>query len=209
MEALGDAAYAGDLARLRTVLATGIDLEVRDQSGYTALHDAAEQGETACLEALLAAGASVDSVNPGDGTALSLAVRRNSAACARALIAAGADVNHADRDGKTPFYLALHNGGHRVLKILLRAGADVDYRWLELRNTSFDCPIARRVDQLFKNSDAWKLVDAIRKVGDWPNYVRRRRETVASVVKRAITRNFLPEAINLEIAAFVEPPGGY
>ena len=57
-------------------------------------------------------------------------------------------------------------------------------------------------------ADAWLLVNAIRKVGGWPRYVTRRRATFSSVVKKA-TWNKLPEAINLEIAAFIEPPGGY
>ena len=119
-------------------------------------------------------------------------------ACVRALITAGSDVNRANHRGHTPFACALshalHPGNRRVLKILLRAGADLDSR--EALRTDF-------------NTDAWALVDAIRMVGDWPNYVRRRRAIFASVIEKAITRDALPHDINLEIAAFVEPPGGY
>ena len=53
-------------------------------------------------------------------------------------------------------------------------------------------------------ADAWKLVDAIRKVGGWPEYVHRRRATLGIWVIRK-----LPTVIEVEIAAFVEPPGGY
>ena len=102
------------------------------------------------------------------------------------------------RTGDTPFssaLYALYRGGRcrRVLKILLRAGANV-----HIGN-------ARRCDG---NADSWLLVDAIQKVGGWPQYVHRRRATFASVVKM-VTWNKLPDAVNLEIAAFIEPPGGY
>ena len=100
----------------------------------------------------------------------------------------------------TPFTCALDDGHRRILKILLRAGADVRIQgavW-DIGGNPVRC-----------NKDSWKLVDAIRKVGGWPQYVQRRRATFASVVKKAITHNALPDAINLEIAAFIEPPGGY
>ena len=43
----------------------------------------------------------------------------------------------------------------------------------------------------------------------WPEYVHRRRAIFASVIQKAITGDALPEMIDLEIATFVEPPGGY
>ena len=191
------AARLGDLARLRALLATpGIDVDEGDENygDETALHHAADWGHTACLEALLAAGASVHSVTAVGSTPLMFASWSGHAACVRALIAAGSDVNRADQYGRMPFYYALRRGRGRALKILLRAGADMH---------------TENVDRHNINTDAWDLVDAIRKVGGWPEYVRRRRATVASVIQKAITHDALPEALNLEIAAFVEPPGGY
>ena len=120
-------------------------------------------------------------------------------ACVRALITAGSDVNRADHFGRTPFSRALCSGERRVLKILLRAGADVHTEY---------AVVLVHVDRNDRNAESWKLFDAIRKVGDWPEYVRRRRATVASVVKK-VTHGALPDAIHLEIAAFIEPPGGY
>ena len=114
-------------------------------------------------------------------------------ACVRLLIAAGADVNHVNRHGLTPFTLALYTGHRLVLKILLRAGADVV---IAIRGL----PILRNED----NSECWTLVDAIRKVGGWQNYVDSR----ASLVRKA-TKNKLPHAVNLMITAFVEPTGGF
>ena len=198
-QVLRDAAYAGDLAMLRAELRRSgrRHVDSRDESGYNALHCAAFAGRLVCLEALLAAGASVHSVTEGGSTPLHSASVGGYVACVRALIAAGSDVNRANRSGYTPFALALYDGHRRVLKILLRAGADVDTRG------------ALPTHPAVSNTDAWALVVAFRKVGDWSSYVRRRRAICASVIEKAITRDALPHDINLEIAAFVEPPGGY
>ena len=197
-DALVQAAYNGDLARLRAALATGVDVDARDsRRGWTALHYAAYYGRTACLEILLAAGASVET--PATNrvlTPLHFASVQGQAACVRALIATGANVNDATPCDFTPFTHALCCAHRRVLKILLRAGADVHTGPLASNSRNND-------------TNAWALVDAIQKVGGWPNYVHRRREIFASVVKKAITHDALPEAINLEIANFIEPPGGY
>ena len=188
--ALHNAADRGDLARLRAVLAIDhLDVDAPSIADWTALHIAALNGRLACLEALLAAGASVHSVNTTGSTALQSASRNGHAACVRALIAAGSDVNRADLFGWTPFSRAIYNGHCRVLKILLRAGADV--------NTD-------GAGHHELNADAWALVDEIRKLGGWPNYVRRRRATLGIWVIRR-----LPTVIEIDIAACIEPPGGF
>ena len=192
-EALWEAARVGDLAQLRAVLATGLDVDAHNSCGFTALHYAAFNGRTACLDALLAAGASVHSVTLDGWTSLAFASTYGHEACIRVLIAAGANVNRAHWNGHTPFTLALLRGDRRILKILLRAGADVR---------------TGGVGRYNKNTETWFIVDAIRKAKGWPNYVHRRAATVASVVKK-VTRGLLPDVINLEVAAFVEPPGGY
>ena len=185
-EALFEAVCDGDLARLRAVLATGVDV---DSEAINALRLAACSGRPSFLEALLAAGASVTDWRP-----LYYASVGGHVACVRALIVAGADVNGAAASWSTNSTVALACGHSRVLKILLRAGADLRTDFVSRHDAD--------------NAEAWKLVDAIRKVGGWPQYVTRRRATLTSVVKKA-TWNKLPHVMNLEIGAFVEPPGGY
>ena len=193
MAPLRSAILSGNSAGLRALLATSVDVQARDSDGWTLLHWAAIQPRTACLEVLLAAGASVDSVEEGDSrTPLHFAACSGRAACVRALIAAGADVNRGAgrrRGGSAPFSFALISDSCPILKILLRAGANV--------NTE-DC------GRDGHNADAWALVDAIRKLGGWPNYVRRRRATLGIWVIRR-----LPTVIEIDIAACIEPPGGF
>ena len=186
-QALCDAAYLGDLAMLRAELRRlgRRHVDSRGRGGCFALHHAASPGHTACLEALLAAGASVHSVNTHGSTPLHSASAGGQAACVRALIAAGSDVNHASQSGRTPFSLAVYNGHRRVLKILLRAGADMNPQNLARGE---------------RNASTWALVDEIRAAGGWPNYVRRRALALVPVS--------LPEVLRIDIASFVEAPGG-
>ena len=185
-----------NLTKWRPWLALDVAEDPRDDGGNSVLHWAAYFGRMADLEYLLVLGASVHSVDRFGHTALHCASSKGHAACVRALIAAGSDVNWMTWSGVTAFSLAFQYANScRILKMLLRAGADVHI---------IDYGDNDNNDKI----DSWKLVDAIRKVGGWPQYVHRRRATFASVVKKA-TWNKLPEAINLEIAAFIEPPGGY
>ena len=190
-----EAAELGDLERLLSLLNTGVDVNAREVFGMTALMLAASEGHTAFVNALLAAGAAVNLADKGGWIPLHYATLRGCAACVRILIAAGSDVNNMSVAHQTPFSIALSYGHRNTLKILLRAGADVYYTGAAQRHSeTTDAEIA----------DAWKLVDAIRKVGGWPEYVRRRRATLGIWVIRK-----LPTVIEIEIAAFVEPPGGY
>ena len=107
-EELYDAVVNGDLAQLRAALAAGVEVDARDEDGWTALHWAASEGRTACLKALLAAGASVHYVDISGATPLHYV--HGYTACIRALIAAGMDVNRATDYGRTPFVLALARG---------------------------------------------------------------------------------------------------
>ena len=70
-------------------------------------------------------------------------------------------------------------------RALLRAGAEVHTEG------------AYRIE---RNADALALVDEIRAAGGWPNYVRRRALALVPVS--------LPEVLRIDIASFVEAPGG-
>ena len=196
-EALCIAANNGDLVWLRALIAAGVDVNARNDKHWSALERAAINGHCACLEALIAAGAGVNETGrDGCDSPLHFASCCGHVACVRALIKAGADVNlqATHPDGVfTNFTYALLSGNCRILKILLRAGADVH---------------TGTVGPDRKNTDAWILVGQIASTKGWPNYVTRRRATFATLIAKA-TRNKLPHVTNLEIATFVEPPGGY
>lgn len=97
MTELMAAAYAGDLARVQQLLATGADVNATDDSGWTALMKACYNTEQ----------------------------KRGFADVVQALIDAGADIEAPIGYGVRPLMLAAGYGETAVVDTLLRAGADV------------------------------------------------------------------------------------
>lgn len=86
-------------AMLTEVLATGMDLNVRDNLGQAALHHAAYFDNLTVLKALLAAGADPNVRNDRGNTPLQVAFRSGREKTVRLLLAAGADPSARNRDG--------------------------------------------------------------------------------------------------------------
>ena len=72
-DALLQAAAAGDLAAVRCLIGTGVDLETRDAAGRTALMHAAHGGHTAVVRALAVAGADIEVRDARNWSALMIA----------------------------------------------------------------------------------------------------------------------------------------
>jgi len=98
MPPIHDAAYVGNLRRVRTLLNQGVPVNSRDVRGWTPLHHAAQRGRLNIVQELLRRGARV---NP-----------RNSAL----------------RVAMTPLHLAAFKGNSRVVHALMKAGANPKYR---------------------------------------------------------------------------------
>ena len=125
-----EAVNAGDVERVRHLLAAGADCNVRDTDGLPVLALAASAGNLTMVMALLAAGADVNAANEWGWTALMKAAHnpdldRGFPDVAQALIAAGADVEAAISYGVRPLMLAAGYGETAVVETLLRGGADV------------------------------------------------------------------------------------
>jgi hypothetical protein len=138
--ALVQAADAGDLDKVKELLAAGVPPDGRDKHGVTALYCAAAEGHLAVVEALLAAGADVNArmgKGPCNGTtALAGAakhadeVRDKNVAVAKRLLAAGADPNivSTEPDTKSALSWAVLRYATPLVKLLLAAGADPNLR---------------------------------------------------------------------------------
>ena len=101
----------------------GIDLNARDESGYTVLHHATVITDTAVIRLLLEAGADPSVRSYDDHTPLQFALRHRNSAVAAVLVRAGADVNAAANDKIPPLHLAVYD--EAVTTLLLEVGADV------------------------------------------------------------------------------------
>jgi hypothetical protein len=122
---LADAASAGDLAKVKDCLATGVDVNAKNANGSTALMLAAQEGRLTVVAFLLSAKADVNLKAASGNTALLLAAQEGHADVVQALIAAGADVNAKRGGGVTALMMAAQNGHVAVVQALLAAKADM------------------------------------------------------------------------------------
>ena len=106
-------------------LKKGIDINVRDKDGRTALHKAVLGESIVRANMLLAHGADVNIKDKNNHTALHIAASRNVPELVTLLIENGAEIREKDDDGHTPLYLAVQNGDELVVWQLVLQGASI------------------------------------------------------------------------------------
>jgi ankyrin repeat protein len=116
------AAKAGDLAKVKTLLATDADLlNALDTDGSTPLHCAAWKGHVETAAFLVSAGANVNSHNRNEHwgtTPLHAAAHANQPAIAQLLIENGAELSAEDMNGKTPMHHTTFHKAKAVERLL-------------------------------------------------------------------------------------------
>lgn len=126
---LPQAAMRNDADTVRTLIASGADVNAAQGDGMTALHWAAERGNLDLAAALLAAGANPAAVTRlGGYMPLHLAARGGHAAVVSALIAAKAPVGTLTATGAAPLHFAAGAGNAAAVTALVDAGAAIDAR---------------------------------------------------------------------------------
>lgn len=107
--ALHAAAAADDVAAAEAALASGADVNARDDEGATPLHWAADRGSLQVLSLLVRRGAELNAADADGQTPLHYAALCEQEAAARALLAAGATVSQLDTSSKSAADLAPSN----------------------------------------------------------------------------------------------------
>ncbi|HEY5914014.1 MAG TPA: ankyrin repeat domain-containing protein [Verrucomicrobiae bacterium] len=137
-QALIKAAKAGHVAKLKSLLAKGVDFNrggILEDGGYTrkkvtALMLAAGAGQEAAVRALLETGAAIhaadDTNEPrqSNSTALAYACRAGQTEVARLLLEAGADPNHRLSYGHTILDESCYEAPLELIRLLLAHGGD-------------------------------------------------------------------------------------
>lgn len=130
--ALTGAAARGDLGEVKKLLASGVDLNERDDNGFTALGAAAYQGKTNIVKFLVERGADVNFRHTMSGsdlegsTPLHFASYRGRVDTVRTLIELGADVNARNKHNWTPLHLAVYESHSETVRLLVEAGSDLN-----------------------------------------------------------------------------------
>jgi hypothetical protein len=132
---LPKAAEAGDIERIRQLLAQGEDVNATDRTGTCALNRAVVMGHVDAALFLIEQGADVRARTSGKGdltgqTALHYACmnQKTTTELLEALVGKGADVNARDTWGWTPLMWAANRGRIDLVGWLLEHGADVNVR---------------------------------------------------------------------------------
>jgi ankyrin repeat protein len=119
------AAQNGKLDELRSLISQPtdvlIDVNVRDEYGWTPLLSAAMNGHTDIVQILLAAGANPNTRNKYGWTPLMWAAGQGYSEIVRSLIASGARLNAQDRNGWTALMWAWDSNQEETIAILRAA----------------------------------------------------------------------------------------
>src|SRR5215471_7576614 len=121
---LFEALRQGEMAKVKTAISKGADVNSRDQYGNTLLMQAAVYATRADIEFLLAHGADVNAANKAGHTALMRAMP--DLAKIKLLVEHGANVNAVSSSGNTPLLIAAHiRTAEEVVRYLIQKGADL------------------------------------------------------------------------------------
>ncbi len=123
---LADEARHANWRAVQKLVEQGVDVNVPEGDGTTALHWAAYWDNAESADALIRAGARVSAANDLGVTPLWAACENGSAAMVRRLLTAGASPNAALLSGETLVMAAARTGQAEAVKELLVAGADVN-----------------------------------------------------------------------------------
>ena len=116
---LWSAAIENDVEKVKKLLDSGHDADMKDNSGYTALHYAARAGHIIILRTLLSRGANPNSQTPGHTTALHRSAYMGHFECTELLLNHGAYVELIDLDGKSALHKCAERGNYKCAKLIL------------------------------------------------------------------------------------------
>lgn len=122
------AAYRGDVARLKALLAAGTPVDARDAAGRTPLHVAAFARQREAIRALAAAGATLGLLEHDRYDAVTIAAVADDEETLRLLLSLGASAKLVtSRYDGTALIAAAHLGHDGVVRQLIAAGAPLDH----------------------------------------------------------------------------------
>lgn len=161
--ALFCAAYKGDIAKVKELLASGTDVNTTNSHGYTALIFAVKAEQTKMVKLLIKAGADANIINDSveDTTALTIAIKKNNLKIMKLLLEAGANANVADEGGQTPLELAVEANNLKMVKMLIEANVNLEKNFDSVLIRATKNGNTKMVKLLLKDKDGFLLDEAL------------------------------------------------
>lgn len=143
----------GEVETVKLFLAAGMNADVKDQKGDTALMNAIAANSDASAEVLLNGGANVAERTKNGSTALHLISLTGNNLIGQLLLKHHAEVNAKTDAGETPLMIAALRGYPDTVKLLIAAGADV-----KATDNRGETPLMHAVER--KHTDVIELLKA-------------------------------------------------
>jgi hypothetical protein len=121
-EQLFNAAKAGNIAQLNSLLEQGAQINTANANRETPLHAAAALGRNAAANLLLQRGSNPNATTSTGWTPLHSAARFSHPQIAKLLVTYGSRINSRNNQGKTPFALATQVGANTTANVLIALG---------------------------------------------------------------------------------------
>ena len=147
---LVDAAKAADATSVGRLLEQGVDANIPQSDGATALHWAVHWDDVEMADALVRAGAAVNVTNDFGVTPLWLACLNANATMIESLLTAGANANAALPSGETALMTASRTGSEAAVKLLLTHGANVNAQEHSRGQTALMWAVAQQHPEVVK-----------------------------------------------------------
>lgn len=125
-KSLPEAVIAGDVARIKQLIANKADLNVPDSQGLTPVRLAVDWYHADVVKLLIEGGANPNVKDAGGATPLITACMTSQKDCVEALLAGKADHSAKNQGGMTALHLATMVGQIEIVEMLIKAGADVN-----------------------------------------------------------------------------------
>ena len=126
MEELLQAVEDGNIDIVSGMISDGININLQDIRGYTALMIASRNGYDNIVDLLIKSKANINLQNDAGSSALIFASARGNDKVVDLLLKAGANINLYDKNEQTALILASQMGRYKVVELLVKAGSKID-----------------------------------------------------------------------------------